>query len=230
MTLRTLLRSLLPTLPILSIMAFVSGCPRDAAIAEDADDTADTATTGAGTTGDPDDGSLQRAERGELQWKRNVALQRDLMRALELPEDGVCNELGRGSCTREIHHIMLGGADPLRIGLYKPLPDTMVSTPIVVDRVVMSACANRASLDSSGPPVVFTALDLGAAAPDPDDEAFEATVTALYRRLLSRDPRPDELTTLEALAVDAAGAPVSARDFAVLTCFAIGTSSEFLFF
>lgn len=222
MTLRTLLRSLLPTL------VFVSGCPRDAPIGEDADDTG--STTGAGTTGDPDGGSLQRAERGELQWKRNVALQRDLMRALELPEDGVCNELGRGSCTREIHHIMLGGADPLRIGLYKPLPDTMVSTPIVVDRVVMSACANRASLDSSGPPVVFTALDLGAAAPDPDDEAFTTTVTELYRRLLSRDPRPDELTTLRALAVDADDAPVSARDFAVLTCFAIGTSSEFLFF
>lgn len=224
MTLRTLLRSFLP------ILVFVSACPRDPPIGEDADDTADTATTGAGTTGDPGDGSLQRAERGELQWKRNVALQRDLMRALELPEDGVCNELGRGSCTREIHHIMLGGADPLRIGLYKPLPDTMVSTPIVVDRVVMSACANRASLDSSGPPVVFTALDLGAAAPAPDDEAFTTTVTELYRRLLSRDPRPDELTTLGALAVDADGAPVSARDFAVLTCFAIGTSSEFLFF
>lgn len=222
MTLRTRLRCLLPTL------ALAGGCPSDAPIDDAAEDTA--ATEPAGTTGDPEPPGLQRAERGELQWKRNVALQRDLMRALDLPEDGVCDELGRGSCTREIHHIVLGGADPLRIGLYKPLPDTLVSTPIVLDRVVMSACVHRVELDQGGAPVVFTALDLAGPAPAAEDAAFTATVTELYRRLLSRDPQPDELTTLAALAVDAAGAPVSARDFAALTCFAIGTSSEFLFF
>jgi hypothetical protein len=217
MTLRILLRSLLPAL------ALAGGCRGDAG----------TDTGGDSTSGDTGAEELQQAQRGELQWKRNAALQRDLMRALELPEDGVCNELGRGSCTREIHHISLGGADPLQIGLYEPLPDTLVSTPIVLDRVVMSACASRVELDRSGPPVVFTELDLGAAAPSPEDEAFTATVTALYRRLLSRDPEPHELTTLGALTSDGddgAGKAVSARDFAVLTCFAIGTSSEFLFF
>jgi hypothetical protein len=187
-------------------------------------------TEDTGSTGEPEVEALQRAQRGELQWKRNAAVQQDLMRALELPEDGVCNELGRGSCTREIHHISLGGADPLGIGLYKPLPDTLVSTPIVLDRVVMSACVNRAKLDGAGPPVVFTELDLAAAAPSAEDAAYTATVTALYRRLLQRDPEPDELTTLGKLVVDDAGKPISAHDFAVLTCFAIGTSSEFLFF
>jgi hypothetical protein len=208
MTMRKLVRSLVPALVL------AGGC-RD----------------GGGGSEDTGAEELQRAQRGELQWKRNAALQRDLMRALELPEDGVCNELGRGSCTREIHHISLGGADPLSIGLYEPLPDTLVSTPIVLDRVVMSACANRATLDRGGQPVVFTDLDLGAAAaPAAEDDAFTATVTALYRRLLSRDPEPHELTTLGGLTVDGDGKPVSAHDFAVLTCFAIGTSSEFLFF
>jgi hypothetical protein len=205
------------------LLALAAGCRGDGGGADDT-----------GTADDTDDDTgpaeLQRAQRGELQWKRNVALQRDLMRALELPEDGVCDELGRGSCTREIHHILLGGADPLRIGLYEPLPDTLVSTPIVLDRVVMSACVHRVDLDAAGAPVVFTGLDLGAAAPSPDDEAFTATVTALYRRLLSRDPAPEELSALAALAVDDAGQPVAARDFAAMTCFAIGTSSEFLFF
>ncbi|MDC0676024.1 hypothetical protein [Nannocystis radixulma] len=208
MIMRILLRSLLPAL------ALASGC-------RDSD---------AGGTEDTGSDEVQRAARGELQWKRNAALQRDLMRALELPEDGVCNELGRGSCTREIHHIALGAADPIRIGLYKPLPDTLVSTPIVLDRVVMSACVNRANLDGGGSPVVFTELDFGEAAPAADDEVFTDTVTALYRRLLSRDPEPHELTTLGGLTVDDAGKPVSAHEFAVLTCFAIGTSSEFLFF
>ena len=215
MNLRNPLRSLL-LLPLLPVLTLAGGC-RDGVASDD----------GSSDTGAEE---LQRAQRGELQWKRNAALQRDLMRALDLPEDGVCNELGRGSCTREIHHISLGGADPLQIGLYEPLPDTLVSTPIVLDRVVMSACLSRVNLDSSGSPVVFTELDLGAAAPSPEDEAFTATVTALYRRLLSRDPEPHELTTLGALASDDAGEPVTARDFAALTCFAIGTSSEFLFF
>lgn len=208
MTMRKFVRSLAPALLL------AAGCRGDAGGGED-------------TGGE----ELQRAQRGELQWKRNAALQRDLMRALELPEDAVCNELGRGSCTREIHHISLGGADPLHIGLYEPLPDTLASTPIVLDRVVMSACVSRANLDRGGQPVVFTDLDLGArAAPGAEDEAFTATVTALYRRLLSRDPEPHELATLAGLTVDDAGSPVSAHDFAVLTCFAVGTSSEFLFF
>lgn len=219
MTMRIFLRTLLPAL------ALASGCRDGGSGGESTSSAEDT-----GDTGDTGAEELRRAQRGELQWKRNAALQQDLMRALELPEDGVCNELGRGSCTREIHHILLGGADPLHIGLYEPLPDTLVSTPIVLDRVIMSACANRATLDRGGSPVVFTELDLGARAPSPDDAAFTATVTALYRRLLSRDPDPDELTLLGGLAVDDAGEPVSAYDFAVLTCFAIGTSSEFLFF
>lgn len=208
---------------LLPVLMLASAC-RDGGTSTSTEETGDTGSTGA----EPE--PLQRAQRGELQWKRNAALQHDLMRALELPEDGVCDELGRGSCTREVHHISLGGADPLRIGLYKPLPDTLVSTPIVLDRVVMSACVNRANLDRGAAPVVFTDLDLGAAAPSPDDKAFTATVTTLYRRLLQRDPEPSELTTLEALTVDAAGEPVTAHDFAVLACFTVGTTSEFLFF
>ncbi|PCC68776.1 hypothetical protein SAMN02745121_07470 [Nannocystis exedens] len=209
MTTRKLVLSLVPALVL------AGGCRDD----------------GSGGADDTGADELQRAQRGELQWKRNAALQRDLMRALELPEDGVCNELGRGSCAREIHHISLGGADPLRIGLYEPLPDTLVSTPIVLDRVVMSACASRANLDRGGQPVVFVDLDLtAAAAPSPDDQAFAATITALYRRLLSRDPEPHELTILGGLTADDDGKPVSAHDFAVLACFAVGTSTEFLFF
>ncbi len=189
------------------------------------------AAAACGDDGDAGEPVIAEANRAELQWKRNAALERDLMRALELPADGICSELGRGSCTRQVHHIALGAADPLTIGLYKPLPDTLVSTPVVLDRVVLSACTNRATLDRQGPAVVFTALDLGdAKAPAAADEAYVATVTTLYRRMLARDPTPEELTTLERLLVDADGNPVSVQDFAVLSCFALGTSTEFLFF
>jgi len=174
---------------------------------------------------------LTPSTRLQLQWKRNAALERDLMRALDLTEGQVCSELGAGSCTRTIHHIALGGADPLSIGLYEPLPDTLVSTPVVFDRVVLSACTNRASLDRDGTPIVFTALDLDAgAAPAPTDEAYAATIWALYQRLLSRDPDPEELVTLERLTVGPEGEALSAYDFAILACFTVGTTTEFLFF
>jgi hypothetical protein len=174
---------------------------------------------------------LTPSTRAQLQWKRNAALERDLMRALELGADQVCSELGSGSCTRNIHHIALGGSDPLSIGLYQPLPDTLVTTPVVFDRVVLSACTNRVKLDREGPPVVFAALDLaGGNAPAPTDDAYAATVVALYQRLLSRDPDPEELTLLERLTVGPEGEAVSAYDFAILSCFTIGTTTEFLFF
>ena len=50
-------------------------------------------------------------------------------------------------------------------------------------------------------------------------------VDALYRRLLSRDPTDDERTIVASLADGQSGA-----DFAKLACFAIGSSTEFLFF
>jgi hypothetical protein len=177
---------------------------------------------------------VTKSIRAQLQWKRNVALERDLMRALELPADGVCEEFGRDSCTRAVHHIALGGADPLSIGLYQPLPDTLVSTPIVFDRVVLSACSNRAQLDREAgldAAVVFDALDLAAAhAPATGDDAFEQTIVGLYRRLLARDPERAEIDVLAELTTTAEGGPVSAYDFAVLACYSIGTTTEFLFF
>jgi hypothetical protein len=195
----------------------------------DGDETAGSSSSGAETEGEEQE--LTPSTRSQLQWKRNAALERDLMRALDLAADQVCSELGSGSCTRDIHHIALGGADPLSIGLYQPLPDTLVTTPIVFDRVVLSACTNRATLDRDGTPVVFTAIDLdGGAAPAATDEAYGSTITALYQRLLSRDPDPEELTTLERLTVGPEGESVSGYDFAVLACFTIGTTTEFLFF
>jgi hypothetical protein len=166
----------------------------------DGDETAGSSSSGAETEGEEQE--LTPSTRSQLQWKRNAALERDLMRALDLAADQVCSELGSGSCT-----------------------------PIVFDRVVLSACTNRATLDRDGTPVVFTAIDLdGGAAPAATDEAYGSTITALYQRLLSRDPDPEELTTLERLTVGPEGESVSGYDFAVLACFTIGTTTEFLFF
>lgn len=170
---------------------------------------------------------LTPSTRARLLWKRNVALEQDIGRALELEADEVCNELGTASCTRDVHHVALGGAAPFTLGLHKALPNPMLSTAVVVDRVILSACSNRVAKDVEGPAVVFTTLDLDdERAPTAGDEAFDATVTALYRRFLARNPTDEELALFGELVAE----PMTAREFAVLACYTVGSTTEFLFY
>lgn len=170
---------------------------------------------------------LTKSTRARLLWKRNVKLEKDIVRALELEPEEVCNELGMASCTREVHHVALGGPAPFTLGLHKALPTPMLSTAVVVDRVLLSACSNRVAKDADGPAVVFTALDLDdERAPRAGEKAFDATVTALYRRFLSRDPTEEELSVFGDLVEE----KMTAQEFAVLACFTVGTTTEFLFY
>jgi hypothetical protein len=170
---------------------------------------------------------LTPSTRARLLWKRNVVLEQDIVRALELEPGEVCNERGTASCTREVHHVALGGPAPFSLGLHKALPGPMLSTAVVVDRVILSACTARVAKDSAGPAVVFTALDLDDDhAPDADDEAFVATVTTLYRRFLSRDPTDEEVAVLG----DLVDEPMTAQELAILACYSVGSTTEFLFY
>lgn len=165
-------------------------------------------------------------------WKRVGAVTRDLQRALALGEDEVCNELGSRRCA-EVYKIPLGGSDAANQGINRPPSEPLLTTTLALERTVLSACIHRVDADKAGSPVVFGQIDLER----PDlplsdaniDAAVSAQIVALYRRLLSRDPTTDEIARLKALVVDADGQPISARDFAVLSCFAVGTSTDFLF-
>jgi hypothetical protein len=173
------------------------------------------------------------SNRNDLQWKRHHAVQQDLMQALALDATQVCTELGERSCTEEVHLVPLGGHDPFGLGLYESLDEPLVTTPLALDRVVLSACGTRVDLDEAagqGSAVVFTALDLAAPAPAGDTDGFRLTVRDLYRRLLARDPAEAELEALRELTVDDAGTPVLGAEFAKMACFAIGTTTEFLLF
>lgn len=170
---------------------------------------------------------MTQSTRARLLWKRNVTLEKDIMRALELESEEVCTEFGAASCTREVHHVALGGPAPFTLGLHKALPGPMLSTAVVVDRVLLSACSNRVEKDVDGSAAVFDAIDLTAErAPSAGDEAFVATVTALYRRFLARDPTEEELSVFGDLVAE----PMTAREFAVLACYTVGSTTEFLFY
>lgn len=181
--------------------------------------------------GEPESADVQVSSREALQWKRNAALENDLAAALSLQPDELCNELGQGSCTREIHHIALGGSDPLEVSLYEPLPKPLATTPVVVDRVVLSACARRYDLDAEGDAVIFGDIVGLSEAPRPGTPANSDLLVALYHRFLSRDPTEAELESFDALFDTSDGQPPpTPREFAIGSCFAIGTTTEFLFF
>lgn len=165
-------------------------------------------------------------------WKRVGAVTRDLERALALGEDEVCSELGSRRCA-DVYRVPLGGSDAANQGVYRPLSEPLVTTPLALERTVLSACVRRVDADKTGSPVVFDQIDLTRSElPLSDatvDAALSAQLVALHHRLLSRDPTAAEVERLKTLVVDADGQPISARDFAVLSCFAVGTSTDFLF-
>ncbi len=183
-----------------------------------------------GTTGG--EPTLQTSRVPNLQWKRAAAVEHDLERALALTRDQLCLEVGVAPCVEEVHLVALGGHDPLGLGLYESLAAPLATTPIALDRVALSGCAARADLDRAAGPaaaVVFRGLDLAGPAPAADDPGVATMTTELYRRLLGRDPLAAEVSTIGALTRDESG-PIAARDFAVLACYAIATTTEFLFF
>lgn len=167
-----------------------------------------------------------------LQWKRHAAFEADLARALELTPASLCLEFGTEPCIRKVHMVPLGGNEPFVTGMLEPAQEPLASTPTVVDRIVLSACANRVGLDqkAGAAAAVFDEFALDGKAPAPTAASTRALITDLYRRLLARDPVTDEVRRVAALARDDAGNPVSATDFAKLACYAVGTSAEFLFF
>ncbi|MEM9453601.1 MAG: hypothetical protein AAGF11_05450 [Myxococcota bacterium] len=182
-----------------------------------------------GSSSDDGDPDLSTAStRNRLIWKRQHALTQDLVRALELEPTELCTELGELDCINDVHQASLGGHDPIAQGLYEPIAEPLTTTPLALDRVALAACGRRVQLDRQAP-VVFTTLALDGEAPSADAPAFEQTVVTLYRRLLGREPTPEELELHAELLVDDAGERVGADRFAHLSCFVVVTSAEFLF-
>lgn len=163
-------------------------------------------------------------------WKRVDALAADLGRALELDENELCTELGAAPCA-SIHRVALGGSDPLAKALYRPFSSPLATTPLAIERLVLSACVTRVDRDAAGDPSVFREMSVAdePLASSGEGSAFAKQAASLGRRLLARDLSREEVTALLPLGADADGKPVSARDAAVLLCFTLGTSSEMSF-
>ncbi|MDX2014624.1 MAG: hypothetical protein SFW67_30780 [Myxococcaceae bacterium] len=142
---------------------------------------------------------------------------------------------GRGTCAdapllelqtpKGVHVNALGGNEPFLGETFTPLASPLLTTPLSTDRMVLSACGARAAKDAAGPAVVFTEVDL-AATLTPTSPGVRRQVERLFQRLLARDALPAEVDAVVSMLE---GPGMTGREFAQLSCFALGTSTEFLF-
>lgn len=226
------------TYVLLTLSAFLVACPST----EPQGDDGETPRDGGTSTSDPRDGgtitttpSFLASEKGSVRFKRNRRIQADFAEALGLDDSGVCNELGQYSCADFIHRITLGGVEAYVQGLNEPLPFTSVTTPLAVERMALYACRDRvtADLDDQGNARIFGGLPLAnGALSDVEAEAVAAAIQRLYQRALLRNPTPDEVAHHRQLYrdIEADGQPNAARDWAILSCHAVLTSMESLFY
>jgi hypothetical protein len=158
----------------------------------------------------------------------------DLASALGIEPEALCNELGLYNCL-EVHQIVLGGMEPYRLGINKPLPKAGLTAPIAADRVALAACAERVKRDfsSDGPSVLFERLPEVDARPS--SEWRQGVANQLYQRVLRRAATSDESAALvnfyDEVELEHGGASTdTTKDWLSLSCFAVSTMLEALFY
>jgi hypothetical protein len=183
---------------------------------------------------DPGDMTQPASATSRVKRKSPALLAGDLGQALDLPRAELCRELAMetsgeasGYDCFAAHDVLLGGVEPYELRIDEPLAAT-VAAPMAVDRIVLSACGERAARDFADPDgaVVFVEV-AGQAAPG--DGARAAVAKRLYERLLARPARDAEVDALVEFHAEL-GAGAQARDWAQLACYAVATTTEFLFY
>lgn len=167
-----------------------------------------------------------------VRFKGPKRLALELSRILDLDDGEVCSELGQYDCFT-VHNVSLGGADPFGVALYSPSETSTATTPIAVERVVLAGCIERAVRDLKTPTsaVIFKDIATSAGVLDVQSDAVAAAIDSLYTRSMQRRASESEVAHLRSLYADVEKESASpAQDWASLSCFAVLTSLETLFY
>jgi hypothetical protein len=169
--------------------------------------------------------------KGDLKLKRWRQISRDLEGALALPPEAICNETGQYPCST-FHAVPLGGTS-VENGLFRSVDTVSVTTGLTFERFVLSACWERLRRDldpeeDAEAPVVFGHLPADGTKLDPD--AAGRQVVDLYRRLLGRDPLPEETDAVVAMHAGIVEDGGTHAEWAVMACFAVGSTTEGLMY
>lgn len=180
---------------------------------------------------DPGPQAIVPSHKARVKFKGGERYARDLAAALDVERGELCLELGRFDCVTEVHGIALGGVEPYDKGIDEPLPVAPVSAAIAVDRVALSACTARVDADLEDPAaaVIFGGL---LRAEEPSRAALEGVAADLVDRILRRDATPDEVAAIADFyaEVEAETDDAAVRAFGQLSCFAVATMLEALFY
>lgn len=192
---------------------------------------ADAAPPSADAIVEPPEDRVVLSMKARVRFKDGTRYARDLAAGLALPPDALCRELGTRDCV-EVHRIVLGGVEPYRLGIREPLPRAPLTAPIAADRVALAACTERVRRDVETPADAVLLTD---PAGQPPDAWRRAVAARIYDRVLRRDAEPHEVEALVGLHAEVetehgGPGPEATRDWTILTCFAVATSLEALFY
>ena len=175
-----------------------------------------------------------RSPKSLVKQKRAQLLRNSLAKILNLDPDGQCLELGRLPCANLVHRVSLGGMNAYGNAQYEKPKESAITSPISFDRMVMSACTQRANLDFINPAsaLIFKDLSFSIDGRLVRDEAITQSIERLYQRAFLREPSQTEISALLDLYVsiyetEPQGA---ARNWMLLSCYSVLSTTEFVFY
>lgn len=174
-----------------------------------------------------------------VKFKDGERYLRDLSANLDIPREDICKELSRYDCMTDAFRIVLGGVEAPNLLVNEPIADAALTSPIAVDRVALHVCSRRVRMDREKPAeaVLFAAGAFGpnGRAKKPDPQWLNATADAIYGSILLRSPSEREVQNLSAYYTQvaegrAANSAEVAADWVTLSCFAVASSLEAVFY
>ncbi len=178
--------------------------------------------------------AVAASPKAQVKRMRADLLRNNLSKILVLDPKGMCLELGRMPCADLVHKVSLGSMDAYGNAQYRHPEQISVTSAMSLDRLVLSACMQRAQLDLVNPArgVIFKDVELSADGRLVKSEAVVTAIHTLYQRAFLRDATAQELENhLQFYEAVYAQQPVgAARNWMTLSCYAVLTSVEAAFY
>jgi len=167
----------------------------------------------------------------EVLWKRSSMLKNDLAKALSLPPDKMCFEVGTYSCIDLVHNFALGGRDPFARAQYQSMDKPSQLTPPSFERTILLSCIERIKQDAaSSPAEVFRFYPLNKPLNAVGDIEIGQQIQELYQRFYQRPATEAELKTALTLADRQRFGATGMDFFSQALCLAVGSQWAYLFF
>lgn len=174
-----------------------------------------------------------------VKFKDGERYLRDLSANLNVPRESICKELSQYDCMTDAFRIVLGGVEAPNLLVNEPIENAALTSPIAIDRVALQVCSNRVHMDRENPAegVLFKTGAFGrdGRAKAPDKAWLHDTADTIYGAILLRSPNESEIRALtDFYSTARQGRPANsvdaAADWVTLSCFAVASSLEAVFY